>query len=386
MKLICRYCSTQFEEDELLSYSRFPLIADTVKDDDHGLKSKWYRYSIVICPECSWIQQASEPDLSLIYRKFKNERLGDIWREHHKALKEFIGSYLTVISGNRVAEIGGGDLELAHVLKSEFPNIELLVYENSPPKNVDTKSLSLERKLWEDANVEHPFNLIYSSHVIEHIPDIRVHITKIKNNLEKGGYFIVSLPDFKYWIEKLYLNAFNQEHLVYPFITDIIDACACCGLSVDKIFRFQNHSVFLAFRNSEEKSMTGEQKSTYFSAKRRLVIKFKQHLSRINNFLEQKCAGKKTYLFGANSSTQVLLSLPAMKEISVEAILDNSELKQGQFLAGTGIAVYGPSILREIDSYQGAVVVLFMGAYTSEIKKQIREINNELEILSPSDF
>ncbi|MFC1544738.1 class I SAM-dependent methyltransferase [Gemmatimonadota bacterium] len=369
----------------MLCYSKFPLIADTVTNDKHELISKRYRFSIAICPGCNWIQQASEPDLSLLYRRFKNARLGSIWREHHKKLKEFIVKYLIGTTGSRIAEIGGGDLELARVIKVEVPDIELRVFENSLPEGVETEKLLLEKKLWEDAYVSQPFNLIYSSHVIEHVPDPRVHISKIRDNLETGGHCIVSLPDFQHWIENLYLNAFNQEHLIYPFITDIIEAFGRYGLTIDNIYRFENHSVFLAFENSEKTSMTGKQEPTSFEVKRRLLKEFEQYLARINSGLKQKCAGKKTFVFGANSSTQVLMSLPVMREVKVEAILDNSELKQGQYLAGSGIPVRNPVLLKDLEDAASCVVVIFMGAYTNEICQQINSLNPDLEIISPED-
>ena len=68
-----------------------------------------------------------------------------------------------------------------------------------------------------------------------------------------------------------------------------------------------------------------------------------------------------------------------IKSKYINSILDNNITKQGKRLYGTNLKVNSPNFIAKV---KNPVVVLRAGTFESEIKKQLLEINSDVEILT----
>ena len=201
-----------------------------------------YEFEIVICKNCGLIQQSFSPDPNKLYFRFKNKVVGDKWKRHFTQFVNFIT--MSINPKSSLLEVGAGDLQLANrLLENGFDNITI-VEKNIDINNVNDK-ITFHFSFLEDVNFEKKFDLVYSSHVFEHISNINEHIKKISEILVVGGKFIFSLPNFKKWIENFNLNAFSQKHPIYPTLPNIENILSQYGLIIIRTYEFEDHSLFI---------------------------------------------------------------------------------------------------------------------------------------------
>jgi hypothetical protein len=75
-----------------------------------------------------------------------------------------------------------------------------------------------------------------------------------------------------------------------------------------------------------------------------------------------------------------------LKGVKVECILDNASLKHDKYLYGHDIMVRDPSFLANIDDAEGSILIVFVGAFSAEIKDQVNKINPKLKVITERDF
>ena len=196
----CRVCNIELDKTLGFSYGKIPMMPNALEKDVLMKNGKFFEYEFVItiCNNCGLIQQFNSPDPLILYFRFKNEVVGKLWERHYQIFSHFISDNFQ--NGFRLLEIGAGDLKLANILLKKGINNITVVEKNIVEKNLDPK-LHFHKGFLEDFNSIEKFDIIYSSHVIEHIDNIKQHLEKISNRMNESGKLILSLQNFKKLIE-----------------------------------------------------------------------------------------------------------------------------------------------------------------------------------------
>lgn len=378
-KMKCRYCDHFVDKELSIQFGKMPITPNAIEKgillDEKGNFYE-YEFEIVICKNCGLIQQLLSPDPNKLYFRFKNEIVGDKWNRHFTQFVDFI--CMSIDSKSSLLEVGAGDLKLANMLlKRGFDNITI-VEKNIDSDNVNNK-IKFHFNFLEEVNFNEKFDLVYSSHVFEHISNIKEHIQKTSEILVGGGKFIFSLPNFKKWIENFNLNAFSQEHPIYPTLPSIENILSQYGLIVIRTLEFEDHSLFI---ESELRKTKLTNNNTYVE-NRILVEKYKENFEKFKKFVSQ-INYKRMYIFGGNSSTQILLKLLKPLSFDIIYILDNANIKENKYLYGFDYLVKKPNILK--NESRECVILVFTGSYIEEIKNQIKLINDKIPIITMNDF
>ena len=257
---------------------------------------------------------------------------------------------------------------------------------NTGSEKVPSPMIDHKEGFLEEIQLTEKYDTVYSSHVFEHIEDIHQHFKAVVKNINVGSKYFISLPDFEPWIKKTYLNAFNQEHVVYPLISDIKGILGNYGFEVIGKEEYVGHSLFVAanYIGTEHLKKISPLPDSV-NSKRSLLMDFSQVHADLKEFLQDLIVDKNIYIFGANSSSQVLLS-SVLKDVKIECILDNASLKENKYLYGFNYVVMSPQILRSIADPDNCIVIVFVGAYSEEIKCQINELNPRIKVITEKDF
>jgi len=191
-----------------------------------------------------------------------------------------------------------------------------------------------------------------------------------------GGLYISAIPLFESWISNLNLNSFTPEHTIYPFEDDLVNYFNQFGFQKISSEIYLDHSLFICFKNCGQ--LIEPIKS---SNKVTLLENFQKNLNGLSNFI-QKIAHKhkRIVLWGANSSTQLILNFVNRIEITENffSVVDNSELKIGGYLFGTNIQIESPQTITSL-SKEDAVIVM-LGTFDDEVKKQCSLINPRVQV------
>lgn len=151
------------------------------------------------------------------------------------------------------------------------------------------------------------------------------------------------------------------------------------GLIVIRTLEFEDHSLFI---ESELRKTKLTNNNTYVE-NRILVEKYKENFEKFKKFVSQ-INYKRMYIFGGNSSTQILLKLLKPLSFDIIYILDNANIKENKYLYGFDYLVKKPNILK--NESRECVILVFTGSYIEEIKNQIKLINDKIPIITMNDF
>lgn len=222
---------------------------------------------------------------------------------------------------------------------------------------------------------------------MEHIDNIQDHLKKISELLSNKGRLIFSLPDFDKWITGLATNAFSQEHPIYPTLENLSTTLEMNRFKINRIYEFENHSIFIdAIFDVENSQPTNKflSKDVYLK-NQKMVKRFFDNFKKFGINLRGKIGESETYIFGANSGTQLLLK-NFLNDAKIVGILDNSNLKNGKLLYGFKYNVQKPDILKNQQDLENMKLVICTGKYVQEIKEQITKINKKIQILTNEDI
>lgn len=138
------------------------------------------------------------------------------------------------------------------------------------------------------------------------------------------------------------------------------------GFEIIEIFDYENHSTFYHSKKTKiNNNIVLNPLTDYTDIFMKSIDNFRINLSEINN--------NEVYVFGASYNTQYLLSL---SNIKIAGILDNCKEKQGKYFSE--YLVLDPNIVIG----KKCSIIVKNGYYSTEIIKQLRELNPEIDILN----
>lgn len=371
-KYICRFCNSAKISSKLL-INNFPLAPQSTKIP----RFESFDFHIGICDDCSLVQQLSEVSSEILYKEFKNDVVGEKLNNQKLSFCKYISHYLK--KNMTVLEMGSGNGLVINKLAELNKSVKFIANDyNLNLKNESSNIVMLEGDIH-----SYEFNdidMIFSSHVFEHIADPKYHLIKIKRILKIGGLYVMAIPLFESWIKKLNLNSFTAEHFIYPFEDDLIAFFNNMGFEKVASEAYLDHSFYICFRklDSNQKPILSKSKSVYMD-------NFSKNLNNLKNFMMNiTTKHKKIVLWGANSSSQLILSVMS-KINNVECslvVVDNSKLKIGGYLFGTDIKIESPNVIASLS--QKDAVVIMLGTFDDEVKRQCTLINPNVKIYDKS--
>jgi len=120
-----------------------------------------------------------------------------------KHQKQFISQYVNLKNLNNCLEIGAGDALLSQALKTEANSASFYVCEPGEHWNDYYQSIGLKKiaDFFPFSSSLEPYELIVTSHWLEHIPHVEEILTSLKSKLKVGGKLFIEVPNtaYDYW-------------------------------------------------------------------------------------------------------------------------------------------------------------------------------------------
>lgn len=168
-------------------------------------------FSIVSCQRCGAWFTSPRPISSQIGAYYKstsyishtNSSSGLLSRLYQLIRKKTLATKLKLISSyrpiGRILDVGCGTGQfLSHLLKAGYAV-------NGVEPDDDARTLAestLQRSLFASISEIHaiePYDVITMWHVLEHVPDLRLTLSRISRLLSEDGYLFIAIPDRDSW-------------------------------------------------------------------------------------------------------------------------------------------------------------------------------------------
>ena len=357
---------------KLCSIPRFPVFASSVSQDfnlDIFADQIWGE-----CRSCGLVQLMKLVPLNVLYSQNHNsEVVGETWKEHHLQFADFINSY----GPKDILEVGASHGHLANLLTSSNTKLKYTMVD----PNLGGVSLEGVKRI--SGFIENHIDLIKGSdvvmsHVLEHIYCPGDFLKMLSDNMRLGDKLFLSTPQIFEWLKIGSPNALNFEHTYFLSMDQVEKMLSESGFTLIKQVNFKTHSFFSVFKKTDTVSPAC---GVFVNNSKHK----KEFLDYIDKEIEFCQFANKTllntsadaYLYGASLFGQALLSF-GLTEMHLKGVLDNSKSKNGERLYGSNLVVRAPE---ELSSTEPVTVVMRMGPYQNEIRKQLKRINQNITIL-----
>lgn len=334
---------------ESLSAARYPLRA--VMDD-----AKVVRLDTDVPPAEMFGDYLYKSGVSEPYRQHCNRMWYDVQHYIYGATP-----YQKPQNTPLVVDIGGNDGTLLKSFKSQhnqdmLGEIELLNVDPSDFADENLKDgIGYIQNFWgENIDLPRKANLIVSTNVFQHNPDVHSFLAGIQKHLH--GVWVLEFPYFLRTAQTNQFDQFYHEHYYYWLVTPLIELFKQYGLSIISISENSMHGGTLRVISTNlHDSSDAKMLEKYVSMESRFDF------SKWSTTIQQKILQDKIFLsklslngsiacFGAAAKGCVYLN--AMGEDITNHlmyIVDDTRGKQGKYVPGTNLRVVGRNTLHETE-------------------------------------
>jgi hypothetical protein len=304
----------------------------------------------------------------VVYAAYHCEAIGPTWESHHRALSDFIARHH---AGGDILEIGGSNGRLAGNFCAASDSAATWTIVEPNPSFAGEGRIKVVKAFFSEKSSFPGTGTVVHSHVLEHLVDPNTLLDHIRQQLPEDGRHIFSVPNLYLYLKNRYSNAINFEHTFFltEAFTDYL--LAKNGFEIVEKSYFDEHSIFYATRKSQGPAPVAvpdcyqENKGLFLA----MVEHYDSEVARLNGLME-RFPGP-VYLFGGHIFSQFLI-YRGLRQERLTAIIDNSQLKQGQRLYGTGLSIAAP---RVIEAASPVAVILKAGQYQKEVREQLLGLN-----------
>lgn len=284
--------------------------------------------------------------------------------KHCKSMFTFLEDYITIKNGTKIVDIGGNDGTLLDAFRSQTDkNLDMLNID--PSKNLSEISRGKGIPTINDFftlelsnNIDDKFDIITSTNVFQHLKDINSFTKGVENIISDDGIWILEFP---YWIHDMKTNQFDQiyhEHMYYHSIKPIRLMMIKHRMKIINISEQNIHGGTLRLVICKESSKLKEdftiecfsqfEKSYGLEYHIEWGMKIKDQIDKSKNFIRNlKNDGNIIYGFGAAAKGCIYLNSMGLTDSDIKYIIDDTDIKQGKFVPGTGIEIVSREILNK---------------------------------------
>jgi len=351
----------------LFKWENFPVLLSSTSDPRET--DIFYDFEIAISEETGLVHQTNIPPQDILYKQARNSGIGKTWDDHYESFYQFICKNID-LKDKKICEIGSGNGVLA---KKISKNYKIVCYEPNPTFEGD-ENITLRKEFFKKSDEK--YDIIITSHTLEHIENVNDFLKVIHGNLNDGGFIIMSYPNFEMGLLKGHINIFNTEHISYftPSTTKRVfnkNYYQNCLLE-----EYRDHSIFILAQKSNDNTFDNPESdikkikklvTEYFSNLDKKILKV---LSVLEN---STCYDLPLYIFGCHAMTSIFLKTSKIDSKIFKNILDNDPLKSEKRLYGTDL------ISKKPENVQKGYVILNGAAYHQEIKEDL--IKKEFKVI-----
>jgi len=235
--------------------------------------------------------------------------------------------------------------------------------------------------------IPHKMDIITGTNVFAHVDDVEGFLDACHLILKDKGITILEFPYCDEMIKNVEFDTIYHEHVSYFLVNSFKTLVNRKGFYIYDIIQTPIHGGSIRFllkkgnqedcdkahiliKDEEEKGLLMESTYTKFSES---VDKNKEDLTVKLKELKEK--GYKVIGYGASAKGNTMLNY--FKEVYLDYIVDDNEMKWNHSTPGRLIAINSPQVMK--DEEQNLAIVILSWNFFEEIKKKIKDIRGDKE-------
>ena len=364
----CRSCGATLERT-FVDLGMSPLANSYIKPDQLNRMECFYPLHVYVCEKCFLVQlqQFSTPhDIFSDYAYFSS--FSDSWLAHAKVYVDMIVNRFRLDASSKVVEIASNDgYLLQNFVLRGIPVLGVEpasnIAEVAKKKGIHTKVAFFGEKTALDLAADGwTADLIIGNNVLAHVPDLNDFVKGLKVLLKPTGLITMEFPHLLQLMQQNQFDTIYHEHFSYFSFLAVEQVFARHGMKLFDVEELSTHggslriyachnddtSKPIELRARELKSReeaAGFCRMDYYISFRLQVEATKRKL--LSFLISAKQEGKHIVGYGAPAKGNTLLNYCGVRTDLIDYTVDRSPHKQGHFLPGVHIPIYGPERVRD---------------------------------------
>ncbi|MBS0183802.1 MAG: methyltransferase domain-containing protein [Nitrospira sp.] len=364
----CRSCGATLERT-FVDLGMSPLANSYIKPDQLNRMEPFYPLHVYVCEKCLLVQlqQFSTPhDIFSDYAYFSS--FSDSWLAHAKAYVDMIVDRFRLDHSSKVVEIASNDgYLLQNFVSRGIPVLGVEpasnIAEVARKKGIHTKVAFFGEKTALDLAADGwVADLIIGNNVLAHVPDLNDFVNGLKVLLKPTGLITMEFPHLLQLMQQNQFDTIYHEHFSYFSFLAVEQVFARHGMKLFDVEELSTHGGSLRIYACHDDDVSKPIEARARELKSREEIsgfgQLNHHLSyglqvevtkrKLLSFLiSAKQEGKHVVGYGAPAKGNTLLNYCGVRTDLIDYTVDRSPHKQGHFLPGVHIPIYGPERVRE---------------------------------------
>jgi len=393
MQRKCRFCDSVLNKI-FVDLGMSPLANAYLKEAEFE-REKFYPLRVFVCEKCFLVQLEEIENPKNIFSEYAYfSSYSDSWLKHAKEFVNMIMSRFNIHSNSLVIEIASNDGYLLQYFKEK--GIQVIGIEPAAnvaqvaiDKGINTLmkffDIKIARELSQNGKKA---DLIVGNNVLAHVPALNDFVKSLKILLKLEGIITLEFPHLLQLIKHNQFDTIYHEHFSYFSLRTLQEIFSYHGLDIFDVDELSTHGgslrIYIAHTENKKISKSDNVKlvidkekkygldkiSTYdnFSTN---AIKVKNQLIKFLNDAKEK--SKKVVCYGAPAKGNTLLKYCGISKEFIEYTVDKNPHKQGLFLPGSHLPIYGPEKIQET---KPDYVLILPWNLKDEIMKQMNYIRN----------
>lgn len=348
-----------------LDLGLMPLVNNLNNTREESLNCPKYPLAVQLFEKSNLSTLTIEVNPKILYERYLYKSgVSQPYIEHCEEMFEFVNTYLNLDKNHKILDIGGNDGTLLKTFLKKKPLLDVLNIDASENLTAEAKENGIPSingfwgiKLAKKINTK--FKLITTTNCFQHTAPIESFVEGILVSLDKFGIWCLEFPYWKTSIETGQFDQVYHEHIYYYLIKPLSLLFDKYNLRIIKAIKYPIHggTVRLLISHKGElgeafQPCDGVQKiidEENFSIED--YINWGNKIQ--NNILESKKVilslkekGYKIAGFGAAAKGCIYLNAAKIDYNQINYIIDDTNIKQGKFIPGTGIEVVSRETLK----------------------------------------
>ena len=395
---LCRACGSR-SLTQVLDLGALPLANALYPSREAALAAEIYPLEVMHCGDCGLAQLSFSPPPSALFDDYPYlSSVSQSFVAHAQALVERLCPALSLGRDSRVIEVASNDgYLLQHYRPFGVPVLgieparnvaEIAERERGIPTRVAYFGSDLARSLVAEGLQA---DVIHANNVMAHVPDINGFAAGLATLLKPQGLAVVEVPYLGALIAQVAFDTVYHEHVFYFSLGALEALLDRHGLRLIDVERLEVHGgslrLFIAKAGAEVpwdptgttrvadlRSEEHDKGTVGPAALQRLA----EDVGRIRHDLthllgELRDGGARIAAYGAAAKGSTLLNACGLGAEAIDFVVDRNPLKQGLYMAGTGLPVHAAEHLRAEQPDYALLLVWNFAADVMEQQAAFRE-------------
>jgi cyclopropane fatty-acyl-phospholipid synthase-like methyltransferase len=349
-----------------IDLGEMPLVNNLSDSREESINCKKYPLSVQYFKKSKLSCLTENIDSNLLFSTYAYKSgVATAYSKHCEEMFWFMDVYLNLKKGDKVLDIGGNDGTLLKTFLKSNSDLDVLNVDASEnlTKLSNSKGVPAINAYWgvETAKkLNKKFKLITSTNVFQHTPPIVDYVEAISMSLEKFGIWCLEFPYWKSNMETKQYDQIYHEHVYYYLIEPLKQLFAKYNLRIIKAVKYPIHGGSLrllithigdvgeAFQPCDfVEKLIDEERSINEDYYKQWGSTIETHIKNCRQFLkDKKSSGVKIIGFGAAAKGCIFLNSAKIDYTTLDAVVDDTDLKQEKYIPGTGIQIKSREYLK----------------------------------------